>query len=275
MLSLFKSYKEAGKVNEALLVGRNMVNKQPGNSELVSEYVEYLLYLTEMLPSIEDKKSFLQQACVTMSFYEENVDLNNETLKIIFDLRNKIAELEKNINSLETAANKKMLNKIRRSNNDRIRELYLLKASLKNSKEKDSFNKALNKISKIDSKIDHDYLTDEQENNYNQLNKEFTDIISQKMRKFEHDENITYNQRAVSAYEEAYQKFKNYTSLYKDQTALYNLVSKTLFAYDAGRLFNQTLIYYNHVYSYIFNALDDSGKYALTKYSIDCERKLG
>lgn len=275
MLSLFKSYKEAGKVNEALLVGRNMVNKQPGNSELVSEYVEYLLYLTEMLPSIEDKKSFLQQASVTMSFYEENVDLNNETLKIIFDLRNKIAELEKNINSLETAANKKMLNKIRSSNNDRIRELYLLKASLKKSKEKDSFNKALNKISKIDSKIDHDYLTDEQGNNYNQLNKEFTDIISQKMRKFEHDENITYNQRAVSAYEEAYQKFKNYTSLYKDQTALYNLVSKTLFAYDAGRLFNQTLIYYNHVYSYIFNALDDSGKYALTKYSIDCERKLG
>lgn len=275
MLSLFKSYKEAGKVNEALLVGRNMVNKQPGNSELVSEYVEYLLYLTEMLPSIEDKKSFLQQASVTMSFYEENVDLNNETLKIIFDLRNNIAELEKNINLLETAANKKMLNKIRSSNNDRIRELYLLKASLKNSKEKDSFNKALNKISKIDSKIDHDYLTDEQENNYNQLNKEFTDIISQKMRKFEHDENITYNQRAVSAYEEAYQKFKNYTSLYKDQTALYNLVSKTLFAYDAGRLFNQTLIYYNHVYSYIFNALDDSGKYALTKYSIDCERKLG
>lgn len=45
--------------------------------------------------------------------------------------------------------------------------------------------------------------------------------------------------------------------------------------YDAGRLFNETLIFYNHVYSYIFNKLDDNGKLELTKYSIECERKQG
>lgn len=46
-------------------------------------------------------------------------------------------------------------------------------------------------------------------------------------------------------------------------------------SYDAGRLFNETLIFYNHVYSYIFNKLDDNGKLELTKYSIECERKQG
>ena len=52
------------------------------------------------------------------------------------------------------------------------------------------------------------------------------------------------------------------------------LVSSTLFAFDAGRLFNETLIYYNHVYSFIFGKLDDDGKLALTRYSIECERKM-
>lgn len=34
------------------------------------------------------------------------------------------------------------------------------------------------------------------------------------------------------------------------------------------------LIFYNHVYSYIFSKLDDNGKLELTRYSIECERKL-
>lgn len=45
-----------------------------------------------------------------------------------------------------------------------------------------------------------------------------------------------------------------------------------LFSYDASKLFNETLIYYNHVYSFIFNKLDDNGKFRLTQISIDSEK---
>lgn len=77
------------------------------------------------------------------------------------------------------------------------------------------------------------------------------------------------------AFNSAFTSFKNNESRYKDKSQLLGLVSTTLFAYDAGRLFNETLIFYNHVYSYIFNKLDDNGKLELTKYSIECERKQG
>lgn len=98
--------------------------------------------------------------------------------------------------------------------------------------------------------------------------------ISAKMRQLEYKDNIDYNKKAVNAYNSAFTSFKNNESRYKDKSQLFGLVSTTLFAYDAGRLFNETLIFYNHVYSYIFSKLDDNGKLELTRYSIECERKL-
>ena len=101
-----------------------------------------------------------------------------------------------------------------------------------------------------------------------------SDIVKA-MRQLEYKDNIDYNKKAVNAYNSAFTSFKNNESRYKDKSQLFSLVSTTLFAYDAGRLFNETLIFYNHVYSYIFNKLDDNGKLELTKYSIECERKQG
>lgn len=93
------------------------------------------------------------------------------------------------------------------------------------------------------------------------------------MREMEYKNNIAYNKKAAEAYDKAFKLFKGNESNYKNQTQLFNLVSSTLFAYDAAKLFNETLIYYNHVYSYVFGKLDDDGKFALTRFSIECERK--
>ena len=155
MNPMFNEYKDAGKIQEALLIGRNMVNKAPGDSECVNAYLDFLLMLAEKLPRTDERKSFADQANLVLSFYEEN------------------------------------------------------------------------------------------------------------------------NKKAVNAYNSAFTSFKNNESRYKDKSQLFSLVSTTLFTYDAGRLFNETLIFYNHVYSYIFNKLDDNGKLELTKYSIECERKQG
>ena len=94
------------------------------------------------------------------------------------------------------------------------------------------------------------------------------------MRELEYKKNVAYNKQAADSFAKAFNQFRNNESKYKNQTQLFSLVSTTLFAYDASRLFNETLIYYNHVYSYIFSKLDDDGKLALTRFSIECERKL-
>lgn len=274
MNPLFSEYKKFGKITEALLVGRNMVNKNPGDDEGVLEYVDLLLYLAEKLPSLTERKTFVGQANVTLSFYEENAELTPEIIEKILDYRNRLGVIAVAIDDEENAKANDELRQIQTKNGQSIKKLFSIKQKISNAKKKEEFDKSLKDISLIDSKIEHDYLTADQKVLYDQLNRECSDIISSKMRELEHLSNVEYNKKAVAAYDSAFKRFKNDESKYKNQTQLFELVSETLFAFDAGRLFNETLIYYNHVYSYIFGKLDDDGKLAITRFSIECERKM-
>lgn len=77
MNPMFNEYKDAGKIQEALLIGRNMVNKAPGDSECVNAYLDFLLMLAEKLPRTDERKSFADQANLVLSFYEENCCTGN------------------------------------------------------------------------------------------------------------------------------------------------------------------------------------------------------
>lgn len=274
MNPMFNEYKGAGKIQEALLIGRNMVNKAPGDPECVGAYLDFLLMLAEKLPRMDERKGFANQANLVLSFYEENAELTETCIHDIQTYRNRLGTIVMEIAQLEQEEQEKKLQEIEASNTEQIKDLYAIKQKLENVKNRAEFDTLLQKIGAVDAQIDHDHLTAEQKTHYDQLNKSCTDTISAKMRQLEYMDNIAYNKKAVTAYNSAFTSFKDNEAQYKDKRQLFSLVSSTLFAYDAGRLFNETLIFYNHVYSYIFSKLDDNGKLELTKYSIECERKL-
>lgn len=273
MINLFKEYKDSGKIPEALLIGRNMVNKDPGNIEKVKLYLELLLNLSDKLPCLEDKKNFLGQANITLAFFEENADLSMELIECISIYKQRIDIISNEINQIELKENNDSLEEIKAKNTNQIKALSFANDRLLQVTNQDELDKVLQEITKIDSFILHNYLTEEQKNNYNFINKTCTSNISDKMQEIEYKDNILYNKEAINAYHNAFINFKEEETKYKNQTLLFSLVSDTLFAYDARRLFNETLIYYNHIYSYIFSKLDDEGKYALTRFSLQCERK--
>lgn len=274
MLNLFNEYKNENRIMEALLVGRNMVNKEPDNYEYLKQYLELVLSLAENLQSIDEQKKYLLQADSTLLFFEENANLTKDMVEKISKFRERIAEISTYLIDNENARVASETAAIELENTDLIKKLYSLKQEIINTKVQEEFDRLLNEIRIVDSKIRHEYLTEEQTVHYDQLNRECTECISEKMRELERVKNVEYNREAVNAYDKAFQAFKKDEGKYKNQTQLNSLVSTTLFAYDAARLFNETLIYYNHVYSYIFSKMDDDGKLALTRFSIECERKL-
>ena len=75
MLALFNSYKDAGRISEALMVGRNAFNRNPDSSEIFDAYFAYLCTLAETLPSFADRSHFAEQAGVALAFYTENAIL--------------------------------------------------------------------------------------------------------------------------------------------------------------------------------------------------------
>ena len=274
MLSLFNSYKSANKITEAVLVGRNLFNRNPQSQEVFAAYFDYLCMLAETLPNPADRQDFAAQAGVSLAFYSENADLNEDLVALIASYQQRLSAIIEALAVVEQEARSIAISEVQTSNDKNLKSLYQLKDALHNASTHEQFDKTLVEISTIDGKINKNALNDEQNNAYDALTKEHTDIISSKMRDLEYKRNIAYNKQAADSFAKAFKLFRNDESKYKNQTQLFSLASSTLFAYDASRLFNETLIYYNHVYSYIFGKLDDDGKLALTRFSIECERKL-
>ena len=101
MNPMFNEYKDAGKIQEALLIGRNMVNKAPGDSECVNAYLDFLLMLAEKLPRTDERKSFADQANLVLSFYEENADLTDDIINNIHVYHNRLGAVVTDIAQLE------------------------------------------------------------------------------------------------------------------------------------------------------------------------------
>lgn len=274
MLTLFNSYKDAGKIKEALLVGRNAFNRNPASAEVFNAYYSYLCTLAETLPSYTDRKHFADQASVTLAFYTENTILTEVSVAEITECQSRLDAIYTEISRVQKAKADKEQKDIEYHNDECLKKLYTLKNKLQASSTQEEFDSVLIQVGQTDGVIFKERLTQNQSDTYDALTKESTDLISEKMRELEYKKNVAYNKQAADSFAKAFSQFRNYESKYKNQTQLFSLVSTTLFAYDASRLFNETLIYYNHVYSYIFSKLDDDGKLALTRFSIECERKL-
>ncbi|KAF5038436.1 hypothetical protein DSECCO2_554330 [anaerobic digester metagenome] len=277
MLDLFEEYKSNGQINNALLVGRNLLNRNPGDPNIFRAYFDFLCTLSN--PLIPDSRNFAEEANTALAFYSENADLSIVSIE-------EICEHQERINNILTflderdASSQRDKNFITVSYNYGDNVSYLeklndLKGKMQGANSQAEFDEILQQIGKLDEELLKDDFSDDQSSEYESLTKDFTELIQNKMRDLEQKKSIAYNKEAADAFASAFKRFRKDENKYKDQDKLFSLASTTLFAYDAARLFNETLIYYNHVYSYIFSKLDDDGKFALTRYSIECERKLG
>ena len=274
MLSLFEKYKNDGKITEALLVGRNLFNRNSGDEIIFSAYFEYLCTLAETLPSLADRINFAEQASVALAFYSENAELTSESVDALSGQQQRIDVILSEIESTKAKRVADERAEIEAHNSECLKKLYSLKDEINRATTQDEFDKILVKIRETDTTMDKDEFTDKQSSIYESLTREHTELISEKMHQLEHIKNIAYNKQAADEFASAFERFRKDENKYRNQSQLFLLASTTLFAFDASRLFNETLIYYNHVYSYIFSKLDDDGKLALTRYSIECERKL-
>lgn len=271
-MTLFEQYKSNGKIIDALLIGRNLLNKNAGNSDIFNEYFELVCSLAESLPLLDERLLFAEQANTALEFYSENVELNEIKINEINIAKQKLECIFSNLMKIKEELNAAEYSNIVHNNEKMLVQLAELKDKLCLVDTQENFDSLLQSVNAIELKLDKEKFTEKQNAVYDKLTKTYTDTISEKLRKFEHQKNIDYNNSAVTAFSKTFSQFKANENLYRNKTKLFTLVSDSLFAYDPSRLFNETLIYYNHVYSYLFSKLDDDGKLALTKFSIECEQ---
>lgn len=261
------------RIMDAHIVAKNEFVRNNTNEKAFDDYFGLCLKIAQYPIEIETRKFFVSEADQAFLYYSEHVVMDEDMLKKILSYKEKLFEVTDQIRTFENKQRTVYVSKVKESNDRILTVLASIKGKLHAASDQTEFDKLLLDLASQEKDLLKDYFDKDQQVLYDVMTKEFSSLISAKMEQLAYSENIEYNQRAVADFQKTFALFKsNETKYTSSDTNLFNLVSNHLFSYDARKLFNETLIYYNHVYSYIFSKLNDDGKYTLTKYSIDAEK---
>lgn len=269
LLKLFERYMNEGKVSEALLVGQNMFNKYSGDREVFQKYIGILLDLAKDYHApVAVCRNYCGKAEIAVEFYAENARLDEDVIDEILKKKESIYEILSNLDERELEESKAFEREISSDNERTLNLVKKLNQKLAQVTQKVELDKVLKQIQQLDGVLEKEYFTERQETLYQQLSKECANLVDVRIRYLNHRKEVEYNLKAIETYEKAYQMLKNA----KNPENCMDVI-KDFFIFDASRLFNETLVYYNHVYSYILGKMDDAGKYNLTKLAVQCEKK--
>ena len=273
-MELFEMLKENNKIWDAQIVGKNLFCQKPYDEIYFNDYFNFCIKVAEWPVEIETRTFFANEADLALNVFSEKCNIDESKLKIIQDARSKLVVVSKNINEYIQNQTAEQEKKIFEENNKILSELSKLKTKMFNVKEQVQFDDILKEMSTLENNLDKSILDYDQINLYKSLTKDFSTLVSQKMEDIAHRKDVQYNKIAADSFKKAFELFKTNEDKYKkSDSELYGLVSEYLFAFDAKRLFNECLVYYNHVYSYIFNKLNDDGKFRFTQFSFDTPKK--
>lgn len=274
MIELLKKCIDDYDIEKTIVIGRNIINKNPNNKEAISVFLDFMLELANTLPVLEERREFLNQSKMMISFIEENATLDMEFLEWIMSYSEKALEAEKKINSDEDKKINQIVSDIEMSNNKVLIKIHSLCEDLKNVEDREGFDALMKQFIELDRSIEKNYLTQLDQQQYDELSKICSETISVKLQELEKKDNVDYNQKAVDSFLDAYIDYSNNESKYKSNIGdLLNMLDIKLFGFDSDKLFPETVVYYQYVYSRIFEKLNEEGKLAITHASIIANKK--
>lgn len=260
---------------DAQVIGKNLFCKEPSNIDVFNEYFTFCLEIAAYPIELDVRVMFANEAELALNVFSEKAEIDDNVFSLIQEKRSHLASILKSLNNEiqqeQAEIQKEEEKELEEHNRKILSQLAKKKDKLYKIKTQSDFDNILSEISTLENRLTKEAFNDIQTAQYESLTKDFSVLVSQVMADISHKADVEYNKKAADSFLKAYRLFKgDKEKKYKESDShLYELVSKYLFNYDARRLFNETLIYYNHVYSYIFNSLDDDGKFNLTRYSFD------
>ncbi len=273
MNELFNKLQEDNRLFDSYFVIKNELSHNPGDIEVFKTFMDLALRIASFDMEFNSRRKYLSEADMALTIFSESVEIKEvSVIEIIKEYSSKIAkasielqkEEEKSIYEHEEA---------RRSGNQKLfEELSDIYKKMETIKSQNELDEILQSIADIEAQIDKRVFSATQQQTYESLTQGFSKLISEKMEDINHQELLDLNKEAIDSFKLVFDKYNEKKSFYnKSEADLKALVTKYLFAYDSRQLFNESLIYFNHVYSTIFNGVGDDLKFKLTEWSITTE----
>ena len=274
MIEYVEKLKEEGNPFDAYIVIKNYLSKDIGNKDIFKQYIDLALELASYNILFEERLEYIQDANTALSMFSESVDMDEEALILIKETRERINETYSEIVKAQAEYNDRKKREIQDKNNTLMKSLNDLYTELLNTKEQNTFDDTLSRISDIDMKLDKEAFSATQERSYEKLTKSFSEAISRKMEELNKLSLLDYNKKAIKSFDEVFKIFTNdeKKKMYKSESTLKNLMISKFFSYDTSKLFNESLVFYNHVYSLVFQEVDNRMKYKLTEWAVNTSK---
>ncbi|NFO11187.1 hypothetical protein FDB29_08750 [Clostridium botulinum] len=268
-LDLFKNYYEANDIIKADLVIKNLFNRNIEDSNILDEYLNFKLKVSSWNIDIPTRKIFIHEAENALIIFSENVELTEETVDKIEKYKDLIHDIKTKILADENLLIENSVQIRKEKSINALNRIVDLKEKLALANCKDEFNKILLQLKNVESIIETDLLSKNHNDLLIELTKDITDILTNKLQEFEKKEMKLYNLKAVESFKSVYSEFISDEKKYNNIVNLKKLCKNGLFDYDVSKLFYETNIYYNQIYTYILGKVNDEAKFELTKLAVN------
>lgn len=270
---LFEKLYNSNDIYNADMVIKNLLNRNINDLDTFKTYYDFKIKVASWDIDIPTRKLFLNEVETGLIYFSENVEINAEILEYINECKAEIHSLYNYLIDLEQNIEASKLEEEKKSNNELLKKLVNYKFEIYNCKTEDNFQQILSSVQEVEKNLNTDLFSNEQYKLYEDLTRDYSNVVSNKMAEFEKLKLKEYNKKAVNSFRYVFDTFSKDEDTYKNNfSQLSRLVGNYLFNYDSSKLLNETLIYYNQIYSFIFGKLNDEGKFKLTEIAVDSKK---
>lgn len=272
---MYTQAKNSNNYLDAYMIIKNLFSKDPKNVEIFTELLNDGLYLAMWDIEYNERKNYLNEVSNALAIFTDAVDLTPDVLLMIREANKRVAETYDAI-VLSEKEYKESIKELKvKANNELLEQIALLHEKIRETKSQEEFDLLLADVGASEQQLDKRNFSQNQVNTYDILTKNFSSTVSKKMEELSRNKVYALNQEAVKSYKHVFDMFSSNKNKYTDsESNLKALLTEFMFSYDTRQLFNETLIYYNHVYSMVFNSISEDLKYKVTVWSIEASKKL-
>lgn len=272
MSELVKKLQEEGRFVDAYIVAKNALSKDIGNAELFQHFIDLALEIAMYDIIFDERKQYVSDANSALSLFAENVDMSEAALAMIKQAKARVTETFLAVSQAEEVYFAQQAESVREKNSELLNQLVDIYNRIKSAKDQSQFEKILSEVSQVEAQLAKEVFSANQQTSYEMLSKSFSQAISEKMEELNRNELLDYNKRAVSCFNDVLQAFKRDSGKYKNESNLKALMTSKFFVFDSSKLFNETLVFYNHVYSVVFQDVNDTLKFKLTEWALRTDK---
>ncbi len=269
MTDLIAKLKSEGNFIDAYLVAKNTLSRNIGNIAAFNEFIEIALEIAAYDIVFDERKQYVSDANTALAMFAESVEMDEDVISLIKETRVKINKVTQQVLIAEQAYIDGINRKTQDENTEYLNKLVQIYNEIKAAKTQKEFDVALGHVSEVEALLNKNAFSAEQEATYDKLTQQYSQAISSQMETINKNELLAYNKRAVACFNDVFTAFKKEPSKYKDESTLKALMTTKFFAFDSSKLFNESLVFYNHVYSLVFQETTDALKYKLTEWALN------